>query len=109
MPVTSADMTNSEGSPYRTNSSLHRTLVMEAVLIVLDDRGDGLEHRRAVGSFDDVLQIEILDREVVVAVAERATNRRKVGLLHRLDHISLLGDVALDGRNRAVDEERGII
>src|SRR5262245_63189790 len=71
---------------------LHRTLVVEDVLIVLDDHGNGLERERPVSCFDHVLQIEILDREMVVAIAERAANRREVSLFHRLDHIGFPGD-----------------
>src|SRR5262245_21939737 len=50
---------------------LHRALVVEGVLIVLDDHGDSLEREGPVSRFDHVLQIEILDREMVVAIAER--------------------------------------
>src|SRR5258708_29602090 len=53
---------------------LHAALVVEDVLIVLDDRGDGLERESPIGPFDHVLQIEVLDREMVVAVAERAAH-----------------------------------
>src|ERR1700719_2702798 len=104
MPATSAGMTNWKRSRHQTDSSLHRALVVEAVLIILDDHGGGLEHRHAVGPFDDVLQIEVLDRKMVVAVAERAPNRSEVRLFHRLDHVCFLGDVAFDGDNRAIDE-----
>src|SRR6516225_11242457 len=48
--------------------SLHRAFVVEAVLIVLDDGRDRLQRELAVGIFDHVLQVEILDRNVVVAV-----------------------------------------
>src|ERR1700730_9552748 len=109
MPATSAGMTNWKRSRYQTDSSLHRALFVEAVLIVLDDRGDGLEDRVAIGPFDDVLQIEILYREMIVAVAERAANRCKVRLFHRLDHVDLPGDVAIDGDDRAINEVCGVV
>src|SRR5580704_15941401 len=109
MPATSAGMTNWKRSRHQTDSSLHRALVVEAVLIVPDDRGDGLEDRYAIGPFDDVLQIEILYREMIVAVAERATNRCEARLFHRLDHVGFLGDVAFDGDNRAIDEVCGVV
>src|SRR5271169_4763045 len=63
--------------------SLHRTFVVEAILVVLDDGGDRLQRELAVGILDHVLQVEILDRDVVVAVFERAAQRLEVGLLHR--------------------------
>src|SRR5262245_3139168 len=53
---------------------LHHTLVVEDVPIVLDDRCDGLEHKRPVTFLDHVLQIEVLDRKMVAAVAERAAH-----------------------------------
>jgi hypothetical protein len=58
-----------------TPRSLHRAFVVEAVLVVLDDGGDGLQRQRAVGVLDHVLQIEVLDRDVIVAVFERAAQR----------------------------------
>src|ERR1043166_136307 len=54
--------------------SLHRAFVVEAVLVVLDDGGDGFQRQLAVGILDHVLQIEALDRDVVLAVFERAAH-----------------------------------
>src|SRR5688572_21411770 len=53
----------------RPSSPLHRTARVELVLAVLDDGRDGLEREVALGVLHHVLQIEVLDREVVVAVA----------------------------------------
>src|ERR1700722_14114165 len=50
----------------------HRAFVVEVILIVLDDASDGLERERAIGILHHILQIEILDRDVVVAVFEGA-------------------------------------
>src|SRR5258708_6576394 len=61
------------------HESFHRALVVEAILVVLDDGRDGLERELAVSVLDDVLQIEILDRHVVVAELEAAAQRLKVG------------------------------
>src|ERR1700748_464136 len=47
--------------------SLHRTFVVEAVLIVLDDGRDRLQRQFAVGALDHVLKVEALDRDMVVA------------------------------------------
>src|SRR5262245_20427923 len=52
----------------RLTSPLHRALVVELVLAVLDDGRDSLERQVAVRVLHHVLEIEILDREVVVAV-----------------------------------------
>src|SRR5262245_5615718 len=60
------------GSPSR---SLHRALVVKAILIVLDDGGDGLECVIAFLIFDRLLQIEILDREVIIPIFEIAAHR----------------------------------
>src|ERR1700676_3201303 len=48
---------SSAGKPL----SLHRTFIVEAVLAVLDDGGDGFQRERAVGVLDNVLQVEFLD------------------------------------------------
>src|SRR5262249_50923660 len=55
-------------SPPTRSSPFHGTFVVEAVLTVLDDGRDGLEPQGAVGVLHRLLQIEILDREMVVAV-----------------------------------------
>src|SRR6476646_9294459 len=52
--------------------SFHRTFVVEAILVVLDDGGNCLERKLAFGVLDHVLQIKVLDRNVVVAVFERS-------------------------------------
>src|SRR6476646_7072846 len=65
--------------------SLHRAFVVELILAVLDDGGDGLEHV-VVALFHHVLQIEVLDRDVVVAELESAAHRLEVGFLQRLLH-----------------------
>src|SRR4051812_13515760 len=53
---------------------LHRALVVEAVLVVLDDGRHRLQRQLAFGILDHVLQVEILDRDVVVAIFERAAD-----------------------------------
>src|SRR4051812_35013301 len=70
--------------PLARNSfrSFHRALVVEAVLVVLDDGGNRLQRELAVGVLDHILQVEILDRDVVVAIFESAAQRLEVGLLH---------------------------
>ncbi len=85
---------------------LHRALVVEAILIVLDDGGHRLQRQRSICILDHVLQVEILDRDVVIAVFERAAQRFEIGLFHFGLHLVLLGGVALDGNDRAVDELR---
>src|SRR4051795_1372332 len=83
---------------------LHRALVVEAVLVVLDDGGHRFQRELALGILDHVLEVEILHRDVVVAVFVRAADRLEVHLLHRGLHLVLLGHVALDRLHRAVDE-----
>src|SRR3984885_12952020 len=62
--------------------SLHRAFVVEAILAVLDDGRDGFQRELAVGVLHHVLQIEILDRDVIVAVFERTAQRLEIGLLY---------------------------
>src|ERR1700747_3302302 len=52
----------------RPPSPLHRALVVELILAVLDDRGNGAEGEIALRVLHHGLQIDTLDREVVVAV-----------------------------------------
>src|SRR5438067_11303360 len=47
---------------------LHRAPIVEPVLAVLQDGGDGLQAVGAVGILHRLLQIEVLDREMVVPV-----------------------------------------
>src|SRR5262249_38245591 len=68
------------GRDWRGRSSLHRALVVEAVLVVLDDGGDGLE-AVLVALLHRVLQVEVLDRDVVGAELEVATHRLEARLL----------------------------
>src|SRR6266700_6619112 len=75
--------------------SLHRTFVGEAILAALDDGGDGFQRELTVGVLHHVLQIEILDRDVVVAELERAAHRLEIGFLHRRLHLVLLAGFAL--------------
>src|SRR6185369_15989052 len=75
--------------------SLHRAFVVEAILVVLDDGGHRLERELAVSVLDDVLQVEVLDRDMVLAVFERTAHRFEVGLLHFGLHLVLLRRVAL--------------
>src|SRR5262245_39946312 len=55
--------------PSGARLPLHRTARVELVLAVLHNRVDGLEREIAFRVLHHVLQIEILDRKVVVAVA----------------------------------------
>src|SRR4051812_28097210 len=93
----------------KRQGSLHRAFVVEAILVVLDDGGHRLERELAVGALDHVLQIEILDRDVVVAVFEGTAQRLEIGLLHLGLHRVLLGHVALHRDHRRVDQLRGVV
>src|SRR5580704_15188324 len=88
-PVSTPDQVR--GRLFRDHALLpqfHRATVVEAVLVVLDDGGDGLEHV-LVALFDHVLQIKVLDWDVVVAEFEIAAHRLEVGLFHRLSDVVL--------------------
>src|ERR1700760_2331054 len=100
----------SAAASLKQNScSFHRTLVVIAILIVLDDGGDGLERQGAVGVLHHVLQIEILNRDVVVAVSEGAAHRLEIGLFHRRLHRVLLAQIAVDRDHPAVDQRNGVV
>ncbi len=82
---------------------------MIAVLVILQDRCHRFDLVTAVGFLDDLMQIEILDREVVVAVAVRSADRSIIGFLHRRAQTVLIGQIAFDGDDGAVDEIRRIV
>src|SRR6185369_8999303 len=71
----------------RTAPLFHRAAVVKAVLVVLDNGRDGVEDVVALSVLHHVLQIEILDRDVVVAELEVAAHGLEVGLLHLLAHL----------------------
>ena len=79
-------------------------LVVEAVLDVLEMVGDGVEDIVALRILHDVLQIEVLDRDMVVAELEVAAHRLEVGLLHLLAHLVFFGKVAFHRTDCAVDQ-----
>src|SRR6185369_9292501 len=46
--------------------SLHLAFVVETVLVILDDGGDRFQRQLTIGIFHHVLQIEVLDRDVII-------------------------------------------
>ena len=78
------------------------------VLIILDNRGNGLEDV-VVALLHHILQVEVLDRDVIGAELEVAANRLEIGFLHLLAHLVFLGEVALDRDNRAFEQSEGVI
>src|SRR6266852_2214662 len=92
-----------------SDSPLHRALVVEPVLAVLDDGGHGLEGEIAFRVLHHVLKIEILDREVVVAVLVGTAHRGVIGLAHLGAHGVLLAEVPVHGHHRAVEEVSRVI
>src|SRR6516162_2040171 len=84
---------------YRAES-LHRTTIVKAILIVLDDSCDGMKRIAAIRILSGVLEIKILDRDVIVAKLKIAANRLKVGFLHFLAHAFFIAEIAFDRRDR---------
>src|SRR5882724_5411180 len=73
-------------------SPLHRALVVKLVLAVLDDGRDCFQRQVAFGVLYYVLQVEVLDREVVVAVLVRPAHGLVIGLAHLRTHHILLAE-----------------
>ena len=82
---------------------------MEAVLIVLHDSLDCFEHHLAVGVLHGILQIEVLDRNVVVAELEAAAHGFEVGLFHRLAHRLLVACIPVGGLECGINQECRVI
>src|SRR5262249_9421813 len=66
--------------------------------------GDG-----AVGCFDDLANIKILDRKVVVVELEDPTHRGKTGLAQRHPQLVLVPQVTTDSVYSLVDEQGRIV
>src|SRR5689334_22070283 len=90
-------------------SLLHRTLVMEAILAVLDDRGHGLQRQLAVGALDNFLEIKILDRKLVVALTDRTPHLTEIGLADRPAHGLLVGQITSHRGDCGIDQHCRII
>ena len=56
--------------PKQNSCSFHWTFIVIAILVIFDDGGDGFQREPTVGVLHHILQIEILDRDVVVAKPE---------------------------------------
>src|ERR1700674_152123 len=96
-------------APRPGTSSFHRAILDVRVGIVLEHLLDDLGLELAVGAFGDLDQVEVLDRIVIGVEPEAAAQRLEVGLLQRNAQRVLVGEVALDGADRAVDQQRGVI
>ena len=66
------------------------------ILVILDDGGDGLEHV-IVALLHRALQVEVLDREMVVPVFEAAPHRLEIGFLQCSFNLFLVAEIALQG------------
>src|SRR5919198_944114 len=82
---------------------------MVTILVVLQGQGCGFERVRAALIFNCFLQIEVLDRKVIVAVLIRTANRLIVGLTQRASNSILLGEVSGNCVYTAVDEHGRVI
>ncbi len=82
---------------------------MESVLIVLNDGCDGVEDIFALRVLLDFLEIEVLDRDVIVAELEVAAHGFEVGLLHLFAPLVLLGKVPFDRGDGTVDQRRRVV
>ena len=59
-------MPQDAGSKFNAEASLHRTLRVIYVLIVLNDQPDGVKRVTAVGVFACFCLVEVLDRQVII-------------------------------------------
>jgi len=87
---------------------LHAALGGVAILVILQCDAYGLQ-LELIAVLDRFLQIEILNREVVVAVFVGPAHRREIRFAHRMADRVLLREVAVDRLHRAVDQKRCVI
>src|SRR5256885_17210623 len=88
---------------------LHRALAGVGVAVVGEDAAavGPLELARPV--LDDLVQVEVLDRETIGVVPEGAAHRLEVGTTERGSQAVLVLEAALHAPDRAVDEQRGVV
>src|SRR5215216_2025902 len=77
----------------QVRSVRHLALLPVLVLVVLHNRGDGLEPV-LLAVLHGILEIEVLDRDMVRPELEVAAHRLEIGLLGRAAHLVLLGEIA---------------
>src|ERR1700722_14694049 len=65
----------------RSFSLLHRALIVESVLAVFNDRGDRFEHIN-IAILYRFLQVEVLNRNMIIAEPKLAAHGVEVGLFH---------------------------
>src|ERR1700733_937425 len=86
-----------------------RAILGVTVAVILKHLLDDFGLEFAVRTFGDLGQIEVLDRIAVGVELESAAQRGEVGLFQRRDHGILVGKVALDRLDGAVDQLRRIV
>src|ERR1700687_1344276 len=79
------------------------------VAIILEHLLDNLGLEFAIGTFGDLGQVEILNRIAVGIKLETAAQRREVGLFQGRRHGLLVGKVALDRLDGAINQHRRVI
>src|SRR5215207_11771093 len=72
---------------------LHSATIVIAVLMVLHRHRHGLEGNGTIAGLDRLLEIEILDREVVVAIFVGTPHRGEIRLAHGVTHGVLFREV----------------
>ena len=87
---------------------LYWALIVESVLAVFNDGGNRFEHV-AVPILYRFLQVEILDRNMIVAEAEFAANEIEIGFFHGLARCLLVGKIALRRDHSRVDQHCGVV
>src|ERR1043166_5556145 len=109
--------TDSRGNPILWSSVvcppssalLHLAVLRVGVLVIREHLLGDLGLELAVLALRHLDQIEVLDGIMIVAEFEIAAQRLEVGLLERGAQRVLVGEVAFDGRDRAVDQLRRVI
>src|SRR5579862_3816358 len=87
----------------------HWALSVIRVLVVLDDRREGVQRVAAIVILPRFLKVEILDGQVIVAELEAAAHRLEIGLFHLLAHAFLVAQVAVHGGDRVVEQCHGVV
>ena len=82
---------------------------MITILVVLEREGSRSESIRASLFFYRFLEVEILDREVVIAVFVRTANGCIIGFAQRVSDCVFFGEITSSSINTAVEEHGRVI
>src|SRR6267142_4226119 len=72
--------------PLSERSPRHRTFTCIEILVIAQDHAEAAHRKFSASILDDLLQVEILDREVILVESKLSAHRGEAGLAHCVPH-----------------------